>query len=237
MFSISTPIGKKVFKLIKVAGFIIIIFSSSLLLYLLSAFCLSRICVDQEVTNQKDVTIYILTNGVHTDLVLPTKNDQIDWSREVRFENTLQKDSIMPFIALGWGDKGFYLETPTWADLKFRTAFNAAFALSSSAIHATYYKRMTEGPDCVKIEISKEQYARLIAYIQKSFSKDENGHFQHIRTTANYGLNDSFYEANGSYSLFRTCNTWANNGLKSCGQKASLWTPFDTGIFHHYKNN
>jgi hypothetical protein len=34
--------------------------------------------------------------------------------------------------------------------------------------------------------------------------------------------------------MFHTCNTWANNGLKSCGQKAALWTPFDSGIFGQY---
>lgn len=223
-------------KPIKIFGFTILVFVCLILLYLFSAFCLSRICVGKELAGKKEISIYILTNGVHTDLVLPTKNDLVDWSREVRFENTIKKDTAMPFIALGWGDKGFYLETPTWADLKFSTAFNAAFALSSSAIHATYYKTMNEGPDCVKIDISKDQYSQLVHYIQNSFGKDEKGHYQNIKSNANYGLNDSFYEAVGSYSLFHTCNTWANNGLKSCGQKASLWTPFDTGIFYHYKN-
>ena len=56
----------------------------------------------------------------------------------------------------------------------------------------------------------------------------------YINTDAVYGKNDAFYEANGSYSLFHTCNTWANNGLKACGQKACFWTPFDSGIFYHY---
>ncbi|HXU27639.1 MAG TPA: DUF2459 domain-containing protein, partial [Bacteroidia bacterium] len=49
------------------------------------------------------------------------------------------------------------------------------------------------------------------------------------------GDNDSFYEAVGVYGLFYTCNTWANNGLKYCGQKACLWTPFEKGIFYQYR--
>jgi uncharacterized protein (TIGR02117 family) len=227
---------KIVYKLLKITGITVLILISFILFYVLAAFCLSRITVDQETATKKEVTIYILTNGVHTDLVLPTKNEQVDWSKEVKFENTLQKDTVMQYVALGWGDKGFYLETPTWADLKSSTAFNAAFALSSSAIHATFYKEMKEGNNCIKIEISGQQYARLVTYIQNSFATNADGHFRNIKTTANYGRNDAFYEAKGSYSLFRTCNTWANNGLKSCGQKAALWTPFDTGIFCHYKN-
>ena len=52
-----------------------------------------------------------------------------------------------------------------------------------------------------------------------------------------YGKNDAFYEATGRYSLFHTCNTWTNNALKIAGQKACVWTPFDTGIFYHYQYN
>jgi hypothetical protein len=44
-----------------------------------------------------------------------------------------------------------------------------------------------------------------------------------------------FYNAKGRYSLFYTCNTWANQALKSANQKAALWTIFDFGIFQHYK--
>jgi uncharacterized protein (TIGR02117 family) len=226
---------KKIVKLLKITGITILAVVSFILFYLLAAYGLSRISVERESTTKKEVTIYILTNGVHTDLVLPIKNEQQDWSREVKFENTVQKYTAMQYIALGWGDKGFYLETPTWADLKMSTAFNAAFALSTSAIHATFYKNLKEGKDCVKIDISKEQYVRLVKYIHNSFDQDAHGHFRNIKTKANYGVNDAFYEAKGSYSLFRTCNTWANNGLKSCGQKAAYWTPFDTGIFYHYK--
>lgn len=226
---------KKLLKLLKIAGFTVLTFVSLVLLYLLSAYMLSRISTDKEPTASNDISIYILTNGVHTDLVLPIKTEQMDWSKEIQFVHIRSQDTAMQYIALGWGDKGFYLETPTWADLKFSTAFNAAFALGSSALHATFYKTLKEGKGCVKISISKEQYARLVHYIHESFDKDADGHFQNIPTKAVYGANDAFYEAKGSYSLFHTCNTWANKGLKSCGQKAALWTPFDTGIFYHYK--
>ena len=86
------------------------------------------------------------------------------------------------------------------------------------------------------MSISNEQYFRLINYIKKSFKTDANGHFINIKTDANYGKTDAFYEAIGSYSLFHTCNSWTNNTLKISGQKACLWTPFDFGIFALYKD-
>jgi uncharacterized protein (TIGR02117 family) len=94
---------------------------------------------------------------------------------------------------------------------------------------------MTENESCKKILISISQYERLIKYINESFQHDDAGHIIKIVTNANYGYNDAFYEAKGSYSMFHTCNTWSNTGLKKCGQKACLWTAFDTGIFLKYK--
>lgn len=213
----------------------ILTFIGVILLYLLTGFCLSRITINKEPITSNDVEIYIKTNGVHTDIVVPVKNEQINWSNEIKFDNTTSKDSIMQYLALGWGDKGFYLETPTWADLKFKTAFRAAFGLGNTAIHATFYRSMIESKSCKKIYISKEQYSRLKEYISTSLQKDKNGHAICINTKANYNNNDAFYEATGSYSMFKTCNSWANKGLKVSGQKCCLWTAFDTGIFLKYE--
>lgn len=203
-------------------------------LYLLSAYVLSHISVDKETGTLPEISIYIKTNGVHTDLVLPVKTQQTDWREYLSPANTIGNDTAADYIAMGWGDKGFYLETPTWADLKCSTAFKAAFAMSHSAIHTTYYQTMEEGPACKKIGISNTQYERLVKYICNSFQLNAAGQMILIKTNANYGTDDAFYEAKGSYSLFHTCNTWANDGLKSCGQKACLWTPFDSGIFYQY---
>ena len=223
-------------KVLKIVGFSLLGLVTFVGVYLLTEFVLSRIAVAAEQGTPSEITIYILTNGVHTDLVMPVKTEEMDWSRDVRFENTIAQDTTARFIAFGWGDKGFYLETPTWADLKFSTAFKATFSLSTAAIHATFYKQLREGEDCKKINISREQYVRLVKYISGTFITGPDGRPVHIVTDANYDDYDAFYEAKGSYNLFHTCNTWANNGLKSCGQKASLWTAFDTGIFYHYKD-
>jgi len=214
----------------------IAIFILSLFTYLLIVTLLSFVSVNEDlVENQKEIPIYILTNGVHTDIVLPIKNEHYDWTSRLKFEHTKSKDTTYQYVALGWGDKGFYLETPTWSDLKVSTALNAATGLSSSALHITFYKSLKEGIDCKKITIDSNEYKKLIVFINDSFQLN-NGNVTKIDTKAVYGNNDAFYEAKGSYSLFYTCNTWANQALKAANQKAALWTISDTGIFRHYKN-
>ena len=188
----------------------------------------------EEVTEPKTVTAYILTNGVHTDIVMPVKTAGMDWTEEIPFENTRSGRSDFKYLSVGWGDKGFYLDTPTWADLKVSTALKAAFWLSESAMHCTFYDKMTVGRDCRKLMLTKSQYLKLIAFVKDKFDRDQNGKPILIKTDAVYGPNDAFYDAKGSYSFLDTCNTWTNNGLKAAGQKAALWTPTDFGIFQHY---
>lgn len=184
---------------------------------------------------KKEIPIYIYTNGVHTDIVMPVKNELHDWSAKIPFSNTKSKRTDYQFVGIGWGDKGFYLDTPTWADLKFSTAFNASFWLSESAMHCSYYTKMTVADDCKMIMISKNQYRDLVKFVDEKFDKDAAGNYILIPTNAVYDDNDAFYDAKGKYSFLNTCNTWANDALKAAGQKAAFWTPSDYGIFLHYK--
>jgi len=218
--------------LLKVVGIILGI----VVIYVILGLLIPYIPVSAKDDGQKkEIPIYIYTNGVHTDIVMPVKNDLQDWSLKIPFANTKSKKTDYRYIGIGWGDKGFYLDTPTWADLKFSTAVKAAFWLSDSAMHCTYYNTMKEGDDCKMIMISRSQYENLVKFVEDKFDRDQNGNFMLIPTNAVYSDNDAFYDAKGTYSFLYTCNTWSNNALKAAGQKAALWTPSDFGIFQHYK--
>lgn len=218
--------------LLKVAGFLIGI----ILIYALLGYLLPFIEVSEKNDGEaKEIPIYIYTNGVHTDIVMPVKNDIHDWSSKIPFSDTKSGKTDYQFVGIGWGDKGFYLDTPTWADLKFSTAVKAAFWMSESAMHCSFYRTMTEADDCKKIMISRDQYMKLVDFVDAKFDKDGLGNYILIPTDAVYGDNDAFYDAKGRYSFLNTCNTWANDALKAAGQKAAFWTPSDYGIFLHYQ--
>jgi len=221
--------------IIKIIAFVISGIIAFVLFYVLVALVLSIIPVNKKTVSQNDVEIYILTNGVHTDIVLPVRTGSVDWSEKVKYSDTKGNDTIMKYISFGWGDREFYLETPTWADLKFSIAFNAVFGVGRSAMHVTYLKDLSLSLDSRKIKISKRQFYLLKKYIEDSFVKNDQGGFIKIKTDLVYGQTDAFYEATGRYSLFKTSNTWTNTGLKICEQRACVWTPLDKGIFYQYR--
>ncbi len=182
------------------------------------------------------ITIFIKSNGVHTDLVVPTENKFYDWSKKISPEDFGLITSENSYTSFGWGDKGFYLNTPNWSDLKLSTAIDAILPYTGgSAMHVSIYeKSLTENKQTKKIILTEEQYLILCSFILKSFVKTEEGNFVLINGYHYNGATDNFYEAVGSYHLFNTCNYWAYSGLKAAGVKTAFWAPFDKCIFYHF---
>jgi len=226
-------------KLLKVAGKIISGFVVFVGLYFGADAVLSRIPghADMKHDQTKDIAIFVMSNGVHTDVVLPVRHEKMDWSSVFPFENTIGKNSNRQYVGIGWGDKGFYLNTPKWEDLKLSTAMVAILGLGETALHVTYYKRVQEDELCYKVMISQQQYKMIGDYILGSLNTDLAGKPVCIETTAQYGQDDAFYEAEGAYSLFFSCNTWTNKMLKKAGLPSGVWTVLDKGILRHYQKH
>lgn len=215
---------------------IILILLGLIAIYFLCALILSRITVNSDHKDPEEgILMFILSNGIHTDIVVPAKTEYKDWTLTFPKDSFNVKDDLHTFIGFGWGDKGFYLYTPEWSDLTASTALKAVSGLGGTAMHVTYLKeRYKESDNCEIFILSKEQYEKLILYIENKFSKKENAIIKIDHR--GYGNFDLFFEAKGNYNLFQTCNTWTNNGLKEIGLKTGLWTPFSRGLMRSLRH-
>jgi uncharacterized protein (TIGR02117 family) len=204
-------------------------------LYLLLALALGYFPVGDQTPQalEEGVEVFVRTNGVHTDFIVPVRSAAVDWAQQFPYADFGRVDSSFQMVAFGWGDKGFYLNTPDWADLKFSTAFNALFWRSTTAMHVTYVRTVPiQGKGCRKLWLSRQQYQMLVDYIGQSFGRNDSAQIQLIPGRG-YGSNDNFYEAVGTYSLIRTCNVWTGQGLQFIGVRTARWSPFDQGILYH----
>lgn len=209
---------------------------SFFLIYGLVAFITSRITIDGKSEKGKKVYVYLMQSGVHTDFLVPVKNDEIDWTEIFPRKNTKLNDSTTRYLTIGWGDKNFYMNTPEWSDLTVKTAVFCMTGLGTAAIHATYYYEVPKDKPIVRLALSIKQYKQLIRYVKGTLVKNKNEEAIYIRPNNKKVVsdNDAYYEANMRYNVFHTCNTWINNGLKACQKKACLWTPSSGGIFYQY---
>ena len=184
-----------------------------------------------------DIDIYVRSNGVHTDLCMPVNSSVISWNTFIPTK-PYGESGAHEFIAIGWGDKGFFLDTPTWADLKVSTALNAAILPSATAMHVMYCEEPKEelsqdGYTQIKIHLSKRQYKKIARYVKSTFQMS-NGKVDLIANKG-YSEADNFYEANDSYHMYRTCNIWTNDALKAANIRTGLFALFPNGILSHLK--
>lgn len=203
-----------------------------LVLYLLAALVLGLVTRNPRFVEPTDgVEIYVRTNGVHADLVLPTRWNSVDWSAEFSVHDMRELTSPANWIAFGWGDRGFMLTTPTWADLRPGTAFVALSGLGQGAMHVEY----VESPgayDARRVRLTAEQYRRLAAFIRDSFARDAGGAVRRIDAAGYFGT-DAFYEAVPTYTFWYTCNEWTRRALAAAGVKTAWWAPFELAVMHH----
>lgn len=195
-------------------------------LYVVISIILSFITVNNAEHIGADNEVYLGTNGIHLEIIIPLEVMDNALQKGLKF---FTKDEYLSF---GWGDKNFYLNTPTWGDLTIRNAFNATFLKSDTLIHLTRYK--TKQTDWTVVKLTDEQLKKLNQYILNYFKKDQNGN-KIILEGQGYSRYDDFYEAHGNYSCFKTCNSWVNSGLKESDLKACFWTPFDFAVLNKYK--
>ncbi|WP_108866653.1 TIGR02117 family protein [Aquimarina aquimarini] len=199
------------------------------LLYLITSLVLTHIPVNNTKNDHnKPHPIYLSSNGVHLDIIIQ-KDDLI---------SAVLKDQIYTskaqYFSFGWGDKSFYVETPNWADLTITNGFKALFLESPTLLHVTRYSSIQN--DWIELKVDKKQLKKINEYIYKTFQLDSDQK-KVLLPGLGYYINDDFYEAKGSYSCFKTCNSWVNSGLKKSNIKACLWTPYDFGVLNMHQQD
>jgi len=202
-----------------------VVFLVFVLNYMFFAWFLSRLTTTPKEFNREKLNkVYATSNGVHIDLIF--HKNLLDEYFLAQLESVEGAD----YIAIGWGDKGFYLYTPSWAELKISTAIAAGFLPSKTILHLTHYKQLN--PKWKSIELCDEQLEAMKKFVYASFNTDKTDKIQ-LLEGAGYRDNDFFYVAKGSYSCLYTCNIWVNQALKKASVKTAIWSPFDKGILRH----
>ena len=173
---------------------------------------------------QAGIPILIESNGVHTGLVLPKVAAGIDWrtllpGRDLANPRYARYDHV----AIGWGDRRFYIETPTWADVRPLTVLAAAVGSGQTVLHVEHIAMPEARPDSRIVLLRPAEYRRLAAFIRNSLATG-GAH------RPGYTVDDAFYTATGRYDAVRTCNAWTGAALRAAGVRMGAWTPFPVTV-------
>ena len=170
------------------------------------------------------VTIWVETNGIHTGIVVPKVAAEVDWRPLLRPGDLRDpRYAGYGYAAIGWGERAFYLETQTWADVRLPTVARAALGSRRTLVHVEHLPRPREGADVRRVVLRPDEYRRLAAYLRASFAERP----AHLPGYAAY---DTFYTARGRYSAVATCNAWTGDALRHAGVRVGWWTPFPWSV-------
>ena len=170
------------------------------------------------------VQILVGTNGVHTELILPATTREADWT--ARFPPGDTRAPLRPYthVAISWGEREGFLNTPEWKDLSPLTVLRILGFGGEGLMHVAWYVRPAPSQDYRPMRITREEYAALVQAIERHIPRGP------LPAHPGYYDNDVFYETGGRYTFRRTCNQWTSDALAEAGIKTGWWTPFAGGV-------
>ncbi len=169
---------------------------------------------------------------MHVNLMLPVQNQAFNWGQFLPLDQ-IGRDAQQGYryLKFGWGDRDFYRNTPSWSEVKISSVLRSLFMPGNPT--ALYVEGYAELPNEQNVElkcvgVSQKDYLQLVDFIKASFQRDSHG--QPIRIQDSSIATSGFYEATGHYSILRTCNTWAADGLDAAHIKTPIWSGLASAV-------
>lgn len=164
--------------------------------------------------SQERVTIYLVDNGYHANLVLPRDRLAAGGGPSAR---ALAAVSPGPWIAVGWGDERFFTES----GMNPRRAVDglrALFAPDNPSV--IMFEPLAAAPDqlwstgVVRIELSKAGFAAMTAHIDQSLRLVDGAP---VPGPAGPSPRARFFKSIEYFSVLKLCNHWASSALHAAG--------------------
>ena len=170
---------------------------------------------------KKNFKLFVVNHGWHTGLVLRRADVPPGrWPQLIDFPKA-------KYIEIGWGDAGFYQAKQITSGL----ALKAIFWPTSSVLHVVGLEDSAEVSfpysQVLTLPVSEAGWLSLIQFIEHSYAYDEYQHWQLIGHGI-YG-DSRFYQAQGYYHLFHTCNHWTAAAIRATGYPISRFYAFSAG--------
>lgn len=184
--------------------------------------------IEPNAADADTVTLFVGSNGIHTEIAMPITHDSPDWRLDWRdhfpLSDLAAPNRAYTHVAVSWGEKSFFLETPSWSEFDLMTGLGALTG-GDALLHAVFYESPAASEQFRPIRIRREEYRALAMQIIADLPS------KGTRTTyRGYGARDAFYDAKGAYHLANTCNQWTSDRLARAGIETGWWTPLPGGV-------
>ncbi|MCO6045083.1 DUF2459 domain-containing protein [Aeoliella sp. ICT_H6.2] len=181
------------------------------------------------------IDIVVCIGSAHSEIIVPIITDVHDWGPWFSASEFPNRDGFETHVSFGWGDREFFLHTPTWDDVRADLTARSMFLPTDTVMHVEMMDLPAENEIYRYVTIDRAGYKRMVEFIQSYFVLDGSSQADDFHPRVLPGEHypnraDAFYEAQGTYSLLYTCNAWTGDALQTAGVRTGGWTPFPMGI-------
>lgn len=181
------------------------------------------------------VTIYVSGDRFHTSVTVPVKTANFNWYQQLNRADLGQKQqSNGGYLNFSWGDRRFYLTTPSLQELKLSTTLRALFLPTDTVMYVqgTSQRPQSLGSYQVQsVRLSHSGYEQLTTHLAKSFARGTNA--LPVLLEQNPYETGTFYAGTGRYGFWQTCNDWLAQGLRVAEVQTPLWSGLAGSVFRH----
>jgi uncharacterized protein (TIGR02117 family) len=199
----------------------------------------SRISCGSEADRQGLQPVYFEGDALHVNLLLPVTSAMVDW-RQFLGQIGSETGIRYRYVKFGWGDRDFYRNTPNMAAFQLPRALHALLVPGNpTTVHVQGYQALPIGGGTQReqdqgealkcVALTAPEYRRLVTFVQASFQQTPD--HRPLRIQDGFTPSSGFYEGTGHYSILRTCNTWAAEGLDAAGVTTPLWTALAPAVW------
>lgn len=160
------------------------------------------------------VIVYILDNGFHTDLVIPT--DRLA-AHGGPLASAAAQATNSPWAAIGWGDAKFYTETGM-SFARVADGLRALFAPDNPSVIRVF--GVSREPSLAypnyahAVRLSPQGLEALMSRMEASMTL-VNGAPEKLST--GFDAHHVYFQSNETFSLLRLCNHWTSDMLDAGG--------------------
>jgi len=157
----------------------------------------------------RDVTIYVVSHGWHTGIVVPTAEvSRETWPESADFPKA-------EFLEIGWGDREYYRQHDPGAGTASRAALIGGPGVLQVVGLREPPQRAFPRSDVVALAVSRQGLDRLCRYVSASYERDATDRPIELGA-ALYG-DGRFYASRERFHLFNSCNVWTTRALRAGG--------------------
>lgn len=189
----------------------------------------------QEDAGGKTGEILVISNPIHTDIAIEATPEALKTFGFLKKSGLPLDAPGLRWIIFGWGGRAFYLETPTWSQLKLVPALKA-LTIDRSVMHVELAGEIDRSlPQVKSIPVDTNETGKDITAIEQVYHQISASFLETDPAAipnAGYGPNDRFFEAKGGFNVLFGCNVWAARVLRAGGLRTGFWNPLPQSLVY-----